>query len=249
MNNLNTLFVAWNGTYKGLREWKPVGKLEFIHGEPTGFYRFRYTRGALNGFQPFVGMKDVYTVYESDDLFPLFTHRLLPKSRPEYEQYLRWSGFELSDQPTPIDILGIMEGKRVTDYVEVFPYPNQIDGYYVNRFFLHGINKLSADEQERVAHLNDGEHLHVVTESSSGNSNGVAQVYCDDGVRIGCLPRYLVSDVKMLLEQCGCRADVIVEQNNADAPALHRVLCRMTSCWPDDFAPYSGDEFLPLVDV
>jgi hypothetical protein len=33
---------------------------------------------------------------------------------------------------------------------------------------------------------------------------------------------------------------------NRDAPLQQRLLCRMQSCWPDDFQPCSGHEFQPI---
>ena len=82
-----TLFVAWR-TGKGPEGWGPVARLERLS---TG-YRFLYTRGAeiLKGFRPFPGMSNINEIYESDELFPLFTCRLLNKSRPEYKDYLTW---------------------------------------------------------------------------------------------------------------------------------------------------------------
>ena len=131
------LFVAWRGGQPH-RGWGPVGRLE----HDGGVYRFCYTQGArtLRGFQPFPQMGDLEQVYESEELFPLFANRLLSPNRPEYEAYLRWGGFEPGTQPDPIAILGVTEGKRETDSIEVFPCPApDADGCYLNKFFLHGL--------------------------------------------------------------------------------------------------------------
>ncbi|HUY36006.1 MAG TPA: hypothetical protein VMV69_24925 [Pirellulales bacterium] len=99
---MNSLFVAWRpGTPKECG-WRPVGVLEF-DGE---LYRFRYTRGAQQpGFHPFTQMERLDQVYESDCLLPVFANRLLSPSRPEYEAYLRWSGFDPDNPPDPIGVL------------------------------------------------------------------------------------------------------------------------------------------------
>lgn len=47
-------------------------------------------------------MEKLEQVYESNDLFPLFKNRLLKESRPEYEAYLRWSGFDTDNPPAPL---------------------------------------------------------------------------------------------------------------------------------------------------
>ena len=91
---MKSLFVAWRPPMPDRTGWRPVGRLE----HDGGLYRFSYTRGALKpGFRPFAQMDRLEHVYESVDLFPLFANRLLPKSRPEYEAYLRWSGFDIGE--------------------------------------------------------------------------------------------------------------------------------------------------------
>ncbi len=57
-------------------------------------------------------MRQLDQIYESEALFPLFANRLLSASRPEYEAYLRWSGFNADDPPDPILVLGVTEGIR-----------------------------------------------------------------------------------------------------------------------------------------
>ena len=116
-------------------------------------YWFCYTQGArkLQGFRPFPPMDDLDQVYVSETLFPLFANRLLSPSRPEYEAFLRWGGFDPNNPPTPLAILGVTEGIRQTDSIEVFPCPTpDADGCYLNRFFLHGIRWMPATALERI---------------------------------------------------------------------------------------------------
>src|SRR5437773_9230655 len=106
------LFVATRTGTPEQSAWAPVGCLERI----DGLYRFVYTRGAttLADFQPFPGMPDLRAVYQSEALFPIFANRLLSKSRPEYEAYLAWGGFDPNHPPDPLAILGVTEGIRQT---------------------------------------------------------------------------------------------------------------------------------------
>src|SRR3546814_11059461 len=53
----------------------------------------------------------------------MLTNRLLSRSRPEYEAWLTWSGFDPKDPPEPLAVLGVTEGIRQTDALEVFPRP------------------------------------------------------------------------------------------------------------------------------
>jgi len=116
----NALLVAWRSGAPE-RGWQPVGRLEY----DGGVYRFFYTQGAkmLADFQPFPQMENLEEVYESEELFPVFANRLLSKSRPEYEAYLKWGGFDPNNPPQPLSILGVTEGRRQPDSIEMFPCP------------------------------------------------------------------------------------------------------------------------------
>ena len=108
-------------------------------------------------------MESLEAVYESEELFPLFANRLLSDSRPEYVAYLRWSGFEPGATPDPIVVLGVTEGIRQTDAVEVFPCPvPDGDGCYFNKFFLHGVRWMAPAVVERINELTEGELLKLM---------------------------------------------------------------------------------------
>src|SRR3954463_2868057 len=97
---MRTVYVAWQDPKS--RDWYPVGRLTH-----NGKYRFVYTEGAAVSpdFLPFGRMTDLNVAYESDNLFPLFANRLLPKSRPEYSDYLRWLDVDEDDPLSPLAIL------------------------------------------------------------------------------------------------------------------------------------------------
>jgi len=242
------LFVAWRGDESSNGRWGPVGRLE--HGDEG--YRFVYTRGAktLQGFQPFAGMPDLEEIYESDELFPLFANRLLAKSRPEYEAYLTWGGFDPRYPPDPIAILGVTEGRRQTDSVEVFPCPvPDADGCYVGKFFLHGIRLLKPAALEQLGQLQPGEQLRPEREPTNPSDPNAVAIYTLDGVKIGYVPRYLAHDVHQLARGCGEESvRVNVERVNCDAPLQQRVLCRVNACWPYEFQPCNRDEFQPIIE-
>jgi hypothetical protein len=243
------LYIAFRGTDDKQGRWSPVGRLE--HG-PNG-YRFVYTRGAktLAGFQPFPGMEKLDQVYESDELFPLFANRLLARSRPEYEAYLTWGGFDPNNPPDPIALLGVTEGLRQTDSLEVFPCPQpDACGCYLSKFFLHGVRWMPAPAHERILRLKSGETLGLMLDISNTNDpHAVAVRTCDltERLMIGYVPRYLAQEVWQLITGCGTTSiDVRVERVNESAPMQQRVLCRINSCWPDNFRPCTGEEFQPL---
>lgn len=247
-----SLFVAWRTPEPSHGRWEPVGRLD---GDAAG-YRFQYTRGAqrLEGFAPFPGMPDLEAVYESDEPFPLFANRLLAPSRPEYEAFLAWGGFDPNNPPDPIAVLGVTGGRRATDSLEVFPCPQpDADGCYVNKFFLHGVRWMPSPALDRIHRLAPEEPLGLMLDISNRyDPDAVAVRTCDEQDRflIGYVPRYLARDVR---EICfSCDPDVIsvtVERVNADAPLQQRVLCRMNSCWPKGFRPCAGEQFQPIAEM
>lgn len=244
---MNSLFVAWRPPMPDQTGWRPVGRL--VHD--SELYRFWYTQGARKpGFRPFAQMERLDQIYESDELFPLFANRLLSRSRPEYEAYLRWSGFEIDNPPDPILVLGVTEGIRQTDAVEVFPCPvPAADGCYLNKFFLHGIRWMPPPAIDRIARLNRGERLKIMLDlQNEYDPNAVAVRTEGERMQIGYVPRYLAHDVCQLMGDCGAYfIDVNVARVNSDAPLQNRVLCQMRACWPAGFEPCSGEDFLPIV--
>jgi hypothetical protein len=194
-------------------------------------------------------MHSLDQVYESDELFPLFANRLLSDSRPEYEAYLRWSGFDSSNPPDPIVVLGVTEGIRETDAIEVFPCPSpDADGCYLNKFFLHGIRWLPTAAIDRTARLAKGEDLRLMLDLQNRyDSHAVGLRTETERMLIGYVPRYLAHDVWQLVKDCPTDGiQLSVDRVNPDAPLQNRVLCRMRACWPTEFLPCSGDDFLPI---
>ena len=247
----NTLFVAWRSGGDDDGCWGPVGRLEQIDDG----YRFVYTRGAqsLKGFVPFPEMPELEAVYESDELFPLFANRLLAQSRPEYQAYLTWGGFDPDHPPDPIAILGITEGRRATDSIEVFPRPQpDAEGCYISKFFLRGVRWLDPRGLKRIEKLEPGEQLLLKPEPQNPRDPQAMMVLAataGDGEKIGYVPRYLAQDIGDLYNQCGQEAATVwVERVNHTAPLQQRVLCRMNACWPQGFQPCGRDEFVPIVN-
>jgi hypothetical protein len=245
---MNALLVASRSAEPSKSGWSPIGRLEFDHGT----YRFVYTKGARTavGFTPFSGMEDLEQIYESNELFPVFANRLLPKSRPEYEAYLQWSGFDPGKPPDPIAILGVTEGIRRTDLIEVFPCPVPDElGCYLNKFFLHGLRYMPEVAKARVLALTEGEPLYPVLDLfNPTDSNAVAlRTITGDRLMLGYVPRYLAQDVWKLIQGCEPEfINVFAHRVNPDAPLQQRLLCRMNACWPEGFQPCSGEAFQPI---
>lgn len=245
---MNALLVASRSGDSANGGWSPIGRLEFA----DGVYRFVYTQGArtAEGFTPFNGMEDLTAIYESDELFPIFANRLLPKSRPEYEAFLRWSGFDPAHPPDPIAILSVTEGIRQTDQIEVFPCPTPDENQcYLNKFFLHGQRYMPEVAKARVLRLRENEPLSVALDPRNETDPFAVALRTVEGERlmIGYVPRYLARDVRKLLQNCGAQnVDVVVHRVNRDAPMQQRLLCRMHACWPGGFRPCADEAFRPI---
>jgi hypothetical protein len=244
---MNTLFVAWRSGDKHQGVWGPVGMLNF----DGKLYRFCYTLGALkfSGFQPFPSMEDLHGVYASAELFPLFANRLLSQTRPEYEDYLRWGGFNPGYLPDPVAILSITGGISQTDSIEVFPCPiPDQTGCFQNKFFLHGIRWLPQESVNRIVRLQPEEQLLLMPDPANQYDPYAVAVRTQiELMVIGYVPRYLNRDILHLLQDCDPEnIDLVVDRLNSDAPLQQRVLCKMRSCWPDDFRPCQSEEFRPI---
>ncbi len=244
---MKAVFVAWRSGGDDAGTWGPVGRLDY-DGQ---LFRFCYTQGArtLAGFRPFPGMGDVNQVYQSETLFPMFANRLLSPSRPEFEEFLCWGGFDPNNPLDPIAVLGVTGSERATDSIEVFPCPTpDADGCYLSKFFLHGVRWMPPSALERIERLKDEERLFLMPDPCNRHDPNAVAIRTDsERTLIGYVPRYLAQDIRQLLWQCDpVTIELFVARLNRQAPLQHRVLCRMHACWPEQFEPCSDETFLPI---
>lgn len=241
---MKALFVAWQDPKT--RQWVPVGRLTYENGT----YRFVYTRGAkqAKNFTPFGRMVDFDAAYVSEVLFPLFANRVLPKSRPEYGDYLRWLGLS-ENEHDDLEVLARTGGLRGTDTLELIPCPEptQSSSYEVY-FFGHGLRYLPPEHQERVNALKAGEQLFLMRDIQNPYDPMALLMRTNDPMSlVGYCPRYYSTEFTRLIEAVKPdKVKVVVEQVNPDAPSQLRLLCKLTSPWPANFLPCSRDEFVAL---
>jgi hypothetical protein len=132
-------------------------------------YQFNYTKGVLEaklecGFKPLPSFPDFSKVYTSQKLFPLFSNRVMPRSRPDYPEFVQWLNIP-QHEDDPIALLARSGGKRVTDNFEVFPCPEPDEnGRYRIHFFAHGLRHLPKPAIERINGLQVGELLYLAHE-------------------------------------------------------------------------------------
>ncbi len=241
---MNTLFVAWQDLES--RHWFVVGRLT----RNARRFHFTYTHGATlaTKFTPFGRMSDLYSSYESEELFPLFTDRLLAKNRPEYEDYGRWLNLPKSASLDPFDELSRTGGIRATDPLAVFSCPKpQSDGTYALSFFSHGIRYLPKESQQFVGNLDAGRQLFLMLDNQNEADVLAVEMRTDPPMIVGFVPRYYAEDFRTLTEgKLVSRVKVWVEKVNLDAPIQLRLLCTIKAPWPESFEPCSGEQYTPL---
>lgn len=241
---MKALYVTWQDP--DTRQWYPVGRLT----HKNGTYEFAYTRGAKASkkFVPFGRMLDLGTVYLSNELFPLFANRMLPKSRPEYRDYLSWLGLE-EGSADEIEVLARSGGQRATDSLEIVPCPEPTsDNNYVAYFFAHGLRHMSEKDQQRVTTLNVSERVFLMRDVQNKADPMALLLRTDDPMSmVGYVPRYYSAEFSTVMDRVGQEpVRVSVERVNPSAPSNFRLLCKFQSPWPLDFAPCSRGEFEPL---
>ncbi len=244
---MTDLYLACQNVKERQRPWHPVGRLSYENGK----YLFLYTAGVeqLPDFLPFSGMPDLEKEYVSEQLFPLFANRILNRKRPEYADYLSWSGISLGED-TDITLLSRTGGIRETDGMEVFPHPvPSKDGCYEMDFFVRGIRYQPEWVQNEIKQIAVGSQLYLCHDRQNPHDKNALLLRTGPCLAVGYVPRYLAEDFLQFLEVDLDHTQVHATRVNANAPTRYRILCRMTAPWPLSFAPCSGAEFQPLAKM
>lgn len=250
---MNTLFLIWRSSLKN--KWFPIGKLTNGNG-----YQFEYIQGVLEaekecGFQPMEQFPRFEEKYESQDLFPLFTNRVLPENRPEFKEYLENLNLKENGND-PIAILGRSGGLRETDYFELFPLP-QLDeiGAYRIKFFARGVSHLPNSSQQRILQLIPQEQLLLVQDFQNGYDNNALLLRTNNALHpndrdryiVGYVPRFLADDLANApLRELEPLKVCVEKVNPPPAPTQFRLLCDLVAKWPDRSKPFSSSLFQPL---
>ncbi len=229
---MKTLYLAWRNPHD--RSWYPIGRLRAGGAE----YVFQYTQGVLRaraeaGFQPLAAFPDFGAEYRSPALFSLFTNRLLPRSRPEYGQFIEWLHVPETDAE-PFLILARSGGRRTTDTLEVFAAPEpDSSGEATLYFFIHGARYVPEESAGRGERLTPGEPLmlmHDLQNAHDGNALALrtAEKAPRDLHLLGFCPRYLSEELLPVLREEPKHFRVeVVRVNPPPAPSQMRILCSL----------------------
>ncbi len=242
---MKTLFLAWQDPVS--RSWFPIGRLTFNGKE----YQFNYTKGVLKAileclFKPLPSFPDLSKVYTSHKLFPLFSNRVRPRSRPDYPEFVQWLNIP-EHEDDPIALLARSGGKRVTDKFEVFPCPEPDEnGRYCIHFFARGLRHLPKPAIERINGLQVGELLSLAHEFQNRHDPSALLLCTEDRWIVGYCPRYVCGDIFQIISQHPELVRVEVDRlNQPPTPLQFRLLCKMTADGRD-FRPFSSPMYQPV---
>ncbi len=245
---MKKLFLAWQEPQS--RHWFPIGQLAFDGKN----YHFVYIQGVKkaqqeSNFRLLHSFPERDRIYTSSELFPLFSNRLMRRSRPDYQNYIEWLNIP-QDEDDPIAILARSEGRKVTDTFEVFPCPEKSkNGTYYLHFFVHGLRYMPESSIEKVKQLKPEERLYLTLDIQNPYGSTALLLRTEERHNLGYCPRYLAADIWKILRQNPESICVRVERvNPLPTPIQFRLLCNMTVKWDDDFILFSSQDYQPIVD-
>jgi hypothetical protein len=248
---MKTLYLAWQDAFS--QYWYPIGRLTWENGK----YRFVYIQGSKDaeksGFHGLPAFPDLSEVYESDELFPLFANRLMPRSRPDYRNFIQWLSLP-EHEDDPFALLVRSGGQRATgDTLAIYPCPvKDSGGNYHQHFFVHGLRHLGEEVVTRVSRLEEGELLKIMVDAQNNHDSRALMLRTSDTegtLLVGWFPRYLTKEVQRFLEDPSSVKITVERVNPAPAPVQFRLLCNLTVSWPDGFSPFQSGEYLPRVSA
>lgn len=195
-----------------------VGELAYDAEAET--YSFTYREGVE---RPLPGLPLEGSV--SDDLFPLFGHRIVSPRRADHDAALDLLGLDPMAQP--FEVLARSGGRSATDTLELTPMPEP--GDFEVRFLVHGIRHLTEYERDYIKTLVPGQHV-ILTPEPENIQDELAVLVTADGHRLGYVPRPLLAYVRPAMD---CHYDMTIERINPPAAGTHmRLLVRLAGHLP-----------------
>ncbi len=241
---MRKLFLTWQD--KVSRQWFPIGQLVY----DGKLFQFFYIKGALQAheeadFQPLVSFPDFREVYESDELFPMFSNRVMPSSRPEYKQTVEFLSLPEGGND-PLAFLARSGGAKVTDNFEVFCYPKAESGVFHLHFFAHGLRYLPPCSIDRISEMKREDRIFLAHDFQNTFESDALQLHTSDNYIVGYCPSYLLDDMNEMRRNKDIK--VCVERvNDETAPLQFRLLCRLTFPQVHNYRPFSSGNYAPVV--
>lgn len=241
------LFVAWQDPRT--RAIYPVARIAELP-DRVGL-EFVYVGGVQDalraGFAPFPGMRQLEASYfaESVASFPLLANRLMPESRPDFEDYVRRLGLE--GVPEPLALLARSEARKATDSLELFAPPefDSATGEWAYSTFLRGVRHVQGSEAA-IGELRAGSALKIERDTENTWDGRALRVVTLGGSHIGWVPGALLDDLHQVLSGGHGILIRVNRVNLPPAPVSQRVLLELRAPDGHEFVPMSGATYQPL---
>lgn len=242
------LFLLWQTPSNN--KWLPIAKLLYDAKE----YFFKYTIGAewarnKENFIAFSQMNDFKKIYKSDELFPLFKNRLLPKTRPEYQKYLNWLDLDENNY-SYFEELSRTGGSKATDSFRILQIPENKNGKYEVSFFISGIRDLTPNSINRIDRLEKNSSLYLMRDIQNKFDSSALVLRTDDPAEIvGYCPAFFVDEFNKLIDiNHAENVKISVVKVNSEAPLQFRLLCKLSTLWPSDFISFDQEAFQTIIN-
>ncbi len=238
----NVLFVAWQDAES--RRIVPIARLLRVGGE----YEFAYV-GAVEqaralGFGPLLAFPDISEVYRSKALPPLLSNRLMPKSRPEFPDYV--GQLDLSEETAePFTVLARSGGRRTTDRLEVFAPLASLGDESEGLFLVRGIRHVPGAEAA-LEQLAPGAPLRIMADVHNEVNPAALLLRCEEKRLVGFVPDYLANELASAGAQLRSLSLSVVKVNPPPAPVHHRLLCRLRCGNALGDRLFRGEAYRPL---
>ena len=182
-------------------------------------------------FQPFPAFPRLDETYKSSELFPYFALRLTSAADPQYDAVLDALGLT-RDDATPVELLALSPSESPHDTIQVVPEPTEMpDRTLVREFLVSGTRHVNEQDPSTVGRLieslPEGAPLELVPEPDNQH-NAEALLLSADGMRVGWVPDYLLSEIHRYIDSNRTPSITVVRANGPDAPWHLRLLCRLT---------------------
>lgn len=241
---MKTLYVAAQNFLT--REWIPVAEL----AEQSDGYVFRYTKGAarLPGFTGLGRMQALDQSYYSPVLFPFFANRLIPRSRPEFRDYLRWVGLDTSPS-SPMELLAITGGVRATDGYQLIAPPRTDENGLKLEFFARGLRHLPAEVLNLLYSKKVDEQVFLMKDIQNDKDQLALAIRTADPMPmlVGYVPRYYCNGIVRLLDLSCAKVNIKIKRINSDAPYDMKLLLSVEASPPNGFGLMDDvTDFLPF---
>jgi hypothetical protein len=253
---MKKLFLAWQEPKT--RHWFPIGCLEFDGDRYHFFYIQGVEKARREGFTSVYSLPELDKTYSSTKLFPLFSNRLMSRSRADYPKYIESLNISAGEDD-PMTVLSRSGGSKATDTYEVFPCP-EIDkkGNYHTHFFVHGLRYMPKCSIDKATQLRQGDILYLSHDFQNPYDPKALLLHTEDRYNLGYCPRYLSKDMFTMLQEHPQQVKVTIDRVNlSPAPMQFRLLCNLTAECDSlsktlhkiNFKPFAGDDYQPLKTI